>query len=130
MKKYMFVIGGLLALAAVLFVSQLPSQSRAEALGVKDVGADPAAYVGEITIVGIMTAVSQEDATIFGIMDVAELQCQLENCNKIILPIQHGGQTPAMGDEVLVTGSFTDTPRGRLFKASNVKVVRNHQLGG
>ena len=130
MNKYVLAIGGLLGLAALLFFSQLPEQSRADALGVNDVGADPAAYVGEITITGIMAAVSQEDATIFGIMDVAELQCQLENCNKIILPIQYGGQTPAMGDEVLVTGSFSDTQKGRLFKASNVQVVRNHQLEG
>ncbi len=131
-KQHVYFLGGLSVLVAVLFISQLaPQVSQAgRGLSVKDVGADPAAYVGEITITGVMTAVSEEDATIFGIMDVTELNCEMENCDMVILPIQFAGQLPVMGDEVVVTGSFTQSNPGRVFAAQQIEVIRNHSLGG
>lgn len=104
-------------------------QEEAATLNVNDIGPDPAAYVGKMTIIGI-AAVYSPDAGIFGVMDRKELQCQSPNCNKSIVPIRFQGPRPSIGDELLITGSFQKTPRGYLFDAEAVKVVRNHKLGG
>lgn len=102
----------------------------AKALNVNDVGNDPASFKGTITITGIMGGVSQQDPSVFGIMDVKELQCTTPNCNKLFIPVKHQGQTPRLGDEVRVTGSFVRESDGFLFAAQQVKVVRNHKIGG
>lgn len=102
----------------------------ARALNVNDVGNDPASFKGTITITGIMGGVSQQDPSVFGIMDIKELQCTTPNCNKLFIPVKHQGQTPRLGDEVRVTGSFVKDSGGFLFAAQQVKVVRNHKIGG
>lgn len=98
--------------------------------GVNDVGSDPAAFTGTITVTGITAGVSPQDPTIFGIMDKKELQCSSANCKKIIMPIRCQGKLPVLGDEVRVTGSFSNDGRGYLFTAAKVKVVKNHKIGG
>lgn len=102
----------------------------ANALQVNQVGADPSAYSGTITVTGIMAGISQQDPSVFGMFDLKELQCTTPNCNKLYLPVRHQGAMPKPGDEVRVSGSFTKTGDGFLFTASNVKVVRNHRIGG
>jgi hypothetical protein len=74
--------------------------------------------------------ISRQDPSIFGIMDVKELQCQSPNCNKLILPVKYPGKLPAAGDEVTLTGSFVNIGGGYLFAAEQVEVLRNHKLGG
>lgn len=131
MRKYIILAGALAAVIAIVLVGQLGGQkAQAVALTVKNVGADPAAYVGEITITGVKTAVSRSDATIFGIMDVTEMGCTKENCSMVLIPIKFEGQQPAMGDEVLATGTFTQSGSGYMFTARDIQVVRNHKLGG
>lgn len=102
----------------------------ANALQVNQVGADPSAYSGTITVTGIMAGISQQDPSVFGMFDLKELQCTTPNCNKLYLPVRHQGAMPKPGDEVRVSGSFMKTGDGFLFTASNVKVVRNHRIGG
>ena len=102
----------------------------ANALQVNQVGADPSAYSGTITVTGIMAGISQQDPSVFGMFDLKELQCTTPNCNKLYLPVRHQGAMPKPGDEVRVSGSFTKAGDGFLFTASNVKVVRNHRIGG
>lgn len=101
-----------------------------KALNVNDVGGDPASFTGTITITGIMGGVSNQDPSIFGIMDIKELQCTTQNCNKLFIPIKYQGGMPQFGDEVRVTGSFVRFPDGYLFSAQQMKVVRNHKIGG
>lgn len=117
------VIG--IALSYALFF-----RGDANALQVNQVGADPSAYNGMITVTGIMAGTSPQDPSIFGIFDIKELQCKTPNCNKIYLPVKSNGVMPKQGDEVLISGNFMQTPEGYVFIASNVKVVRNHQIGG
>lgn len=118
-----FAVG--IALSYALFFG-----GDANALQVNQVGADPSAYSGKITVTGIMAGISQQDPSIFGMFDRKELQCNTPNCNKIYLPVRYQGAMPKPGDEVRVSGSFMETDGGFLFTASNVKVVRNHRIGG
>lgn len=101
-----------------------------KALNVSDVASDPAAFAGTITVTGIMAGVSQQDPAVFGIMDVKELLCTSPNCNRVYLPVRHQGPMPVRGDEVLVTGNFTNSGRDYLFNATKVKVLKNHRIGG
>jgi hypothetical protein len=47
-----------------------------------------------------------------------------------MLPVKYQGALPTLGDEVQVTGSFVQVQGGYLFAASDIKVVRRHQVGG
>lgn len=132
MRKYLFLLVAIVAGVVAFAVFSQPGMQKADAkvLNVNEVGADPGAYTGAITITGIMAAVSNQDASIFGIMDIQELQCTMANCNKILIPVKYDGQQPAMGDEVRITGSFIQSGGGYLFTAQEVDVIRNHTLGG
>jgi len=128
MKKYIYVVVALAIGAAVAF--GMAKQGNAKVLNVNDIGADPAAFTGTITVTGIMAGISQTDKDIFGIMDIKELQCKSANCNKIFIPVKYQGQQPVVGDEVRLTGNFQKLPAGYLFAAEQMKVVKNHKIGG
>lgn len=128
MKKYI-----VLAIAVVIGLTlsyALFSKSGGKALNVSDISSDPGAYAGTITITGIMGGTSPQDPTLFGIMDVKELQCKSANCNKVFIPIKYQGKLPVLGDEVLATGKFTPMQGGYVLAAETVKVLRNHKIGG
>ena len=127
MRKYALVFA-LITISALGLAVFNPTASTA--LNVNDVAHDPLAYTGSITVRGVMGAVSNQDANIFGIMDVKELRCTVQDCEKVFLPIKYAGKTPALGDEVIVTGSFTESQGSLVFDAHSVKIVRNHNLGG
>ena len=126
-KRFIVVVT---ACIAGLFLALQLTGCSSKAFSVNDVAADPGAFNGSITITGIMGGVSQLDQSVFGIMDVKELQCTTQNCNKVFIPIKFQGQLPVLGDEVKVTGSFVKLSNGYLFAANEVKVVRNHKIGG
>jgi len=104
--------------------------NQAPALHVNEVGADPAAYTGTITVTGVTKGFSRNDPAVFGIIDLKEVQCTSPTCSMPVLPVKFAGKLPVVGDEVRVTGSFVQVQGGYLFSANNVKVVRNHQIGG
>lgn len=130
MKKYVLTGVGLALVITVTVVFLQLQQTKVHALGVNEVASDPAAFTGTITVTGVTYGFSRQDPNLFGIMDVKELQCQSPNCNKLILPVKYQGTLPAAGDEVRLTGSFVNTGGGYLFAAEQVKVLRNHKLGG
>lgn len=120
-----------IALAVVALIGIIVvSTGNAKALNVNDVANDPASFSGTITITGIMGGTSQQDPSVFGVMDIKELQCKTPNCNKLLIPIRYQGQAPRFGDEVKVTGSFIKESGGFMFAAQQVKVLRNHKIGG
>lgn len=128
MKKYIVLATALvvgIALAYGMFF-----RGDADALQVNQVASDPAAYSGTITVTGIMAGTSPLNPSIFGIFDLKELQCTTPNCNKLYLPVRYQGTMPKLGDEVLVSGSIMNTGEGFIFSASELKVVRNHKIGG
>jgi hypothetical protein len=127
MKKYIYVAVAVLLGITISFT--LVKQGDAKVLNVNEIGADPAAFSGNITVTGVMAGVS-EDRSIFGIMDLKELQCKSANCNKVVIPIKYTGSQPVLGDEVKVTGKFVSVAGGYAFAADKVKVVRNHRIGG
>lgn len=114
-----------IALSYVLFFG-----GNASALHVNQVASDPAAYTGSVTVTGIMAGTSPQDPSIFGMFDVKELQCTTPNCNKLYLPVKYQGGMPLSGDEVRVSGTFVKTTEGYFLSATNVKVLRNHKIGG
>ncbi len=128
MKKYIFITVALVAGIALSYA--LFSKGGASTLQVNQVAADPSAYSGTITVTGIMAGTSSQDPNVFGIFDIKELQCKTPNCNKVYLPVKHQGTMPNLGDEVQVSGSFTPVSGTYIFSATNVKVVRNHKIGG
>lgn len=121
-----------LAVVAIVAAIAIPAfkPAGAKILQVNEVGADPMAYSGTIIIAGVMAATSAQDPTIFGVMDLKELQCTLVDCKKLLIPVQFKGKPPVMGDEVRITGAFAQVDGGLVFAAQNVEVVRNHKIGG
>jgi hypothetical protein len=101
-----------------------------KALAVNDVGSDPAAFSGTITITGIAAGVAPQDPTVFGLVDTRELKCTTPNCNKIVIPVKHAGGLPKPGDEVRLTGAFVNQGKGYYFASTKLKVLRNHKIGG
>ena len=128
MKQKIFIIAALLIGIALAVV--ITSRGDGDLLHVNQVGADPLAYSGTITVTGIMAGISNSDPGIFGIYDIKELQCTTANCNKLYVPVRYQGAMPKVGDEVRVTGSFSKVAQGIVFTAEKVKVVRNHKIGG
>jgi len=128
MKKQYIIAA--VACAVGLSLVFLLSSGSAKAFSVSDVASDPAAFSGTITVTGIMGGLSPVDQTVFGIMDVKELQCKTQNCNKVLIPIKYQGKLPVLGDEIKATGSFVKVGDGYLFAAQNVKVLRHHKIGG
>ena len=128
MKKPILIVMTLLLVVALAVV--ITTRGDGNALQVNQVGADPLAYSGTITVTGIMAGVSTSDPSIFGIYDIKELQCTTANCQKLYIPVRHQGTMPKIGDEVRVTGSFMKVPQGVVFTAEKIKVMRNHQVGG
>ena len=130
MKHSVWIVKlSLLAGLLLAGVSLLSACNDAKALHVNEVGSDPTAYSGTITIVGVTKGFSTADTNVFGIMDLKEKQCNTPNCNMTMLPVKYQGPLPAIGDEVQVTGSFVQVQGGYLFAANDVKVVRHHQVG-
>jgi hypothetical protein len=127
-KQKIFIVAALVVGIALAVV--ITSKGDGDILHVNQVGADPLAYSGTITVTGIMAGVSNSDPGIFGIYDIKELQCTTANCNKIYIPVRHQGTMPKIGDEVRITGSFLKDPKGVVFTAEKIKVLRNHQIGG
>ena len=128
MKQKILIVAALvvgIALAVVITI-----KGEGDILHVNQVGADPLAYNGTITVTGIMAGFSTSDPGIFGIYDIKELQCTTPNCNKLYVPVRYQGTMPKVGDEIQITGSFLKDPKGVIFTAEKLKVVRNHQIGG
>jgi hypothetical protein len=128
MKKYILIAVALVASIALSYA--LFFRGNASLLQVNQVASDTSAYSGTLTVTGITAGTSPQDPSVFGIFDLKELQCTTPNCNKLYLPVKSQGTMPRPGDEVRVSGSFVKTSAGYLFSASNVKVVRNHKIGG
>ncbi len=119
-------------LAAVLFCVALVSGCKSEtpALQVNDVVADPGAFSGSVSVQGIVYTYGKGDRSLVGIMDKKELQCTTPNCKKVLLPVKVKGRVPAIGEEVIVSGSFSETPWGYALNAETVEVLATHNLGG
>ena len=100
----------------------------ARALSINDIQSDPLSFTGEITINGVVTAFSQSDTTVFGVVDTEELLvCKTLNCGAFMLPSLYAGDKPLpeLGDEVNITGSFVEYQNGHIFKVKNFEVRRN-----
>jgi len=128
MKKYALIAVALIIGAAIAF--GVANQGGGKVLNVSDIGTDPGAFTGTITITGIMAGVSKYDKSVIGIMDVKELQCKSQNCNRVFIPVKFPEKQPLVGDEIKATGEFKKLSNGYMFVAQKLKVVKNHKIGG
>ncbi|BCR03558.1 lipoprotein [Desulfuromonas versatilis] len=128
MKKPILV--GVILLLCVAIGFALKGPGEATALNVNDVAGDPGAFAGTITVTGITAGFAPQDPSLFGVMDIKELQCTTPNCNKLLIPVRTAGLLPKLGDEVRISGSFVQAAGGYVFSAETIKVLRNHNLGG
>ncbi len=127
--KEKILVGVLLAVALGVGIYKIAPAVNPP-LNVNEVAADPGAFEGNITLAGVTAGFSKEDKTLFGIMDLKELQCKTPGCNKVILPVRYQGKIPDLGDEVRVTGAFIRDGQGYYFAGERLELVRNHKLGG
>lgn len=125
-----FLARAALIAACLTLVFITGCNTQQPALNVNDLTADPAAFTGELTVTGIAAGFTRQDPTLFGLMDKKELQCQTPNCKKVLIPVRYQNNLPALGDEVVVSGSFIQEQGSYIFVARQLKVLRNHQLGG
>jgi hypothetical protein len=127
MKKYRHLVAALFLGAAVALM-MAGCQGDTKVVNVGEVGDKPDRFNGEITLAGVVGAISQYDKTVVGLMDVQELQCKTGNCEKVFIPVRVVEQVPAVGDEIRATGAFHKYPNGYTFDAKKVKVVKKHKL--
>ncbi|KAF0217108.1 MAG: hypothetical protein FD174_3409 [Geobacteraceae bacterium] len=132
MKRYIFALAAIIitGFAFAGFSSGMAKKVQTKGvLSVNDIQADPAAYTGTVTINGVVSGFSKQDPKLFTIIDTGEAKlCKIVTCATFYLPVKYAGQAPKEGDEVNVTGSFSD--KGRVFNASKVDVLRHLNLGG
>lgn len=128
MKRYVLVL--VTVSVAILVFAGLSGgmgakpQAKNGILSINDIQADPAAYTGTITLNGVVSGFSKEDTKLFALVDTAEVKlCRTVTCGRFYLPVKYDGPAPKIGDEVNVTGEFTE--KGQLFKAQKVEVLRN-----
>ena len=132
MKRYILALAALIitGIAFAGFSSGMGKKVPTKGvLSVNDIQADPAAYMGTITINGVVSGHSRQDPKLFAIIDTAEAKlCKIVTCATFYLPVKYAGNAPKEGDEVNVTGSFGG--KGRVFNATKVEVLRHLDLGG
>jgi hypothetical protein len=131
-KKYIIALAAII-IAGAAFAGFSNGASKTiptkAILSVNDIQADPTAYTGTITINGVVAGISQQDPQLLALLDTAEAKlCKIVTCATFYLSVKHGGNMPKKNDEVNVTGSFD--PKGRVFNASKVEVLRHLDLGG
>lgn len=96
---------------------------------VNDVVSDPGAFSKPLTLEGVVYAFAKNDATIVGVMDKKELQCNTPNCNKALLAVKAPGKQLSVGDEIKASGSIVKESWGYVLKADDVKVITRHKIG-
>jgi hypothetical protein len=119
-----------LALVAVLSAGCIEQKASAtKTLGINDIQSNPLAFVGQLTLNGVVGAFSDQDAKTFGLLDSTELMaCKNMSCGAFMLPARYDGSRglPKLGDEVNVTGSFVQRHGGYiLFRVTKIEVKRN-----
>jgi len=97
-------------------------------LSINDIQSDPLSFTGELRINGIVALFADDDFSVFGIMDTAELLfCKDLYCGAFTLPVKYvgGGAIPELADEVDITGSWSDFDGSIIFEATDIVVKRN-----
>lgn len=116
----------LMLIAALSLAVLLGGCSDTTTYQVNDLASDPGAFTKELTVVGIVNAYAPKDATLVGIMDMKELQCNTPGCNKVLLPVRYNGSRPAIGAQIKVSGII----QGKTLNAATLEIIAMHNLGG
>ena len=119
-----------LLLALSVFAITATGCSSQEGFSVSQVQGDPLAFSGEITMNGTVSAFSDDDPNLFAVMDTDELmQCGRFDCGAWQMPTLFVGLEglPVInqGDNVVMTGEFTQFSDMVVFQANNVTVGNN-----
>ena len=132
MKRHIYISGIIVLILGIFFVGSTNGKTKTPGgsgvLSVSDIQADPSAFKGTITIIGVVAAVFKEDPKLFAIIDTKEAKlCKSTGCAKFYLPVQYERQIPNLWDEVNVTGNFEGGDPN--FRAINVDVLRHLTFG-
>lgn len=124
MKKFIIPTLLVILLSGILTgCNEIPEASGASGappvFSVREVADDPLAFNGVITITGIVTRLSDDSPTLFGIGDALRRAC----CADIVLPVSYSGdgEIPTLGDYVNVTGEWGNTETGIVFLVFDIE---------
>ena len=128
MRKITFL--PLVAIAVIVLCTGCTNKNSEDvkALSIYDIQSDPLSFTGSIKVSGVAAAFSENDATLFGVMDTAELlACKNLYCGAFTLPVKYAGNNPLPGlaDVVDMNGSFVQTENGIYFAVTEFEVKRN-----
>lgn len=105
---------------AAAFAAPPEQTSTSKPLGVDDFMKHVDDHKGEVTIEGIVSAVSESDNRV-ALIDVAEFErCKDVTCAQYTLPVQWSGELPAVEDKVLIRGKIETTDGKLVFVGAPV----------
>lgn len=106
-----FVVLVIVAIAAAF--GQSGKSDAPKPLGIDDFMKHVDDHKGEVTLEGIVSAVSASDKRV-ALIDVAEFErCKVVTCAQYTLPVQWSGELPGVKDKVLIRGKV-ETQGGKL----------------
>ncbi len=113
MKRTLTFVVLVVIAGAVAFADQSNKSDAPKPLGVDDFMKHVDDHKGEVTIEGVVSAVSASDKRV-ALIDVTEFErCKVVTCAQYTLPVQWSGELPAIKDKVLVRGNVK-TQGGKL----------------
>jgi len=128
MKKLVLFMVFVIIMAGLSVSCTKKEEKSVKVLSINDIKSDPLSFTGKITISGTAAAFAQQDSTIFGVVDTAELiTCKNLNCGAFMLPVKYTGSSrmPELADVVEITGSFVSYQGGHIFEVTSLTVMRN-----
>jgi hypothetical protein len=98
------------------------SPSSSDAIMVNDLAANPAAYLGHLSVIGVVAAVKADQG--FTVVDQREyaacgLSC-FEEPETRKIPVRWDGSPPKLQQTVRITGVLEKSDRGLVFSAKSV----------
>ena len=112
----------------ILSVGCSTDDANTNSLSINDIQSDPLSFTGKLRINGVVSVFSDEDSSVFGIMDTAELLfCKDLYCGAFALPVRYVGGDPILelADEVDVIGIWAEYEDSIIFEVTDIAVKRN-----
>ena len=87
-------------------------------IGVDELMKNVDKYSGEVTVMGVVKAVSDQDGRL-SLIDYEEYKrCRVVTCSLLTLPVKWGGEMPSITDVVRMSGHIEEEGEKLVFAAS------------
>jgi len=126
--KKAVILACLLIILSTFSIGCTNDDSVINTLSINDIQSDPLSFTGELKINGVVSIFSEDDPSVFGIMDTAELLfCKDLYCGAFTLPVRYVGSDPIpeLADEIDVTGRWGEYEDSIIFEITKITVKRN-----